>query len=391
MFQFKKAIICFLLFCRCPHCKKWEVPFLEVSVIDYRHNPISQLLNLPLTTAPSLESVNSVSQVSRRTSLINSQPAGPVNVTITETVPQVPVSNKNEDLKEEIPATLETTLDNLELNLKVFKQCVDQVEGICISKTSVNDPDIVKSTNESISEITILDPLGVLEEEIREKSRRNSPEVESRSPLEATTDETGQEQETNSFAIPSETSNPHQQGAAAGPAEFPAVDVEGTAVDPIVVPYLSPLVLRKELENVLDHEGDTCLVQSKFVDEHPIIYWNLMWFFHRANLPSHIKGLSLRATSVLPNKMVKKLRPEGKTDEDNSSKLAEDDEFEPFRIHPSWERVDHRSVLVKCNWDNPKYHEQFSTPLYAHWLKTKEKSDKTNEDNKEIPDNNLEK
>ena len=29
---------------------------------------------------------------------------------------------------------------------------------------------------------------------------------------------------------------------------------------PITVPYLSPLVLRKELESMLEREGDTCLV-----------------------------------------------------------------------------------------------------------------------------------
>ena len=29
---------------------------------------------------------------------------------------------------------------------------------------------------------------------------------------------------------------------------------------PIIVPYLSPLVLRKELENMLEREGDTCLI-----------------------------------------------------------------------------------------------------------------------------------
>ena len=30
--------------------------------------------------------------------------------------------------------------------------------------------------------------------------------------------------------------------------------------EPITVPYLSPLVLRKELENVLETEGDSCLI-----------------------------------------------------------------------------------------------------------------------------------
>lgn len=42
------------------------------------------------------------------------------------------------------------------------------------------------------------------------------------------------------------------------------------------VPYLSPLVLRKELENVLESEGDTTLTKSSFIDNHNIIYWNLV-------------------------------------------------------------------------------------------------------------------
>jgi hypothetical protein len=46
--------------------------------------------------------------------------------------------------------------------------------------------------------------------------------------------------------------------------------------DPITVPYLNPLVLRKEFESILAAEGDSCLTQSKFVDEHPIIYWNIV-------------------------------------------------------------------------------------------------------------------
>lgn len=48
------------------------------------------------------------------------------------------------------------------------------------------------------------------------------------------------------------------------------------ASEPITVPYLNPLVLRKELESILYAEGDSCLTQAKFVDEHPIIYWNMV-------------------------------------------------------------------------------------------------------------------
>lgn len=49
-------------------------------------------------------------------------------------------------------------------------------------------------------------------------------------------------------------------------------------VEPVTVPYLSPLVLRKEVENVLEHEGDNCMTRPEFVDQHPIIYWNMVRF-----------------------------------------------------------------------------------------------------------------
>ena len=68
--------------------------------------------------------------------------------------------------------------------------------------------------------------------------------------------------------------------------------------EPLTVPYLSPLVLRKEVENVLNNEGDLCLARPEFVDEHPIIYWNLIWYFKRVNLPSHLPGLCLSAQSL---------------------------------------------------------------------------------------------
>lgn len=64
--------------------------------------------------------------------------------------------------------------------------------------------------------------------------------------------------------------------------------------DPFSVPYLNPLVLRKELENVLTLEGDLSLADGKFVEEHPIIYWNLMWTFERINVQSHIPNLCLK-------------------------------------------------------------------------------------------------
>lgn len=77
--------------------------------------------------------------------------------------------------------------------------------------------------------------------------------------------------------------------------------VESTyeSLHPFDVPYLSPIVLRKEFENVLESEGDACLTKSQFVEDHPILYWNLLWYFERINLPSHISGLCLHSISVM--------------------------------------------------------------------------------------------
>lgn len=64
--------------------------------------------------------------------------------------------------------------------------------------------------------------------------------------------------------------------------------------DRFSVPYLNPLVLRKETENILTAEGDLCLADPKFVEDHPIIYWNLVWAFERINVQTHLPSLCLK-------------------------------------------------------------------------------------------------
>ncbi|KAM6910015.1 DENN domain-containing protein 4B [Xenentodon cancila] len=59
----------------------------------------------------------------------------------------------------------------------------------------------------------------------------------------------------------------------------------------VAVAYLSPLVLRKELESLLDNEGEAVLAQPQFLDNHSIIYWNLVWYFQRLGLPSNLLQL----------------------------------------------------------------------------------------------------
>lgn len=70
------------------------------------------------------------------------------------------------------------------------------------------------------------------------------------------------------------------------------------------VPYLSPIVLRKELESVYESSGDSCLASNHFIDEHPIVYWNLLWYFNRINVPTHLALLCLDAKSILNGKKV---------------------------------------------------------------------------------------
>lgn len=62
---------------------------------------------------------------------------------------------------------------------------------------------------------------------------------------------------------------------------------------PVSVPYLSPLVLRKELESLLENEGEQVIHTSTFINQHPIIFWNLVWYFRRLDLPSNLPGLIL--------------------------------------------------------------------------------------------------
>uniref|UniRef100_A0A3P9PJT6 DENN domain containing 4B n=1 Tax=Poecilia reticulata TaxID=8081 RepID=A0A3P9PJT6_POERE len=66
----------------------------------------------------------------------------------------------------------------------------------------------------------------------------------------------------------------------------------------VTVAYLSPLVLRKELESLLENEGESVLAQPQFLDSHSIIFWNLVWYFQRLGLPSNLLQLVRRSPLV---------------------------------------------------------------------------------------------
>ncbi|KAF3692444.1 DENN domain-containing protein 4B Brain-specific gene 4 protein [Channa argus] len=65
----------------------------------------------------------------------------------------------------------------------------------------------------------------------------------------------------------------------------------GGGVPQVTVAYLSPLVLRKELESLLENEGEAVLAQPQFLESHSIIFWNLVWYFQRLGLPSNLLQL----------------------------------------------------------------------------------------------------
>lgn len=64
---------------------------------------------------------------------------------------------------------------------------------------------------------------------------------------------------------------------------------------------MSRISYRKELENKLDADGDSCLLDPGVVDAHPIIFWNLIWYFERVAVRSHLVGHCLRAGSLNPD------------------------------------------------------------------------------------------
>ncbi|EHB03509.1 DENN domain-containing protein 4C [Heterocephalus glaber] len=108
---------------------------------------------------------------------------------------------------------------------------------------------------------------------------------------------------------------------------------------PVSVPYLSPLVLRKELESLLENEGDQVIHSSSFINQHPIIFWNLVWYFRRLDLPSNLPGLIL--TSEHCNEGVQL----------PLSSLSQDSKL----------------VYIQLLWDNINLHQEPGEPLYVSW------------------------
>ncbi|KFO92717.1 C-myc promoter-binding protein, partial [Buceros rhinoceros silvestris] len=124
-----------------------------------------------------------------------------------------------------------------------------------------------------------------------------------------------------------------------GPTDSLGLEWRLPSPDPITVPYLSPLVVWKELETLLENEGDHAITVADFVDHHPIVFWNLVWYFRRLDLPSNLPGLILSSEHCNKNSKIPR------------TCMSEDSKY----------------VLIQMLWDNMKLHQDPRQPLYILW------------------------
>uniref|UniRef100_A0A8C5AVH3 DENN/MADD domain containing 4A n=1 Tax=Gadus morhua TaxID=8049 RepID=A0A8C5AVH3_GADMO len=90
---------------------------------------------------------------------------------------------------------------------------------------------------------------------------------------------------------PAAPSHPDAPGGSGTPVAPEPAPPQQPPAAPVTVPYLSPLVLWKELESLLGNEGEQVICTPSIVDQHPIVFWNLVWYFKRLELPSNLPAL----------------------------------------------------------------------------------------------------
>ncbi|XP_070177502.1 DENN domain-containing protein 4C-like isoform X1 [Littorina saxatilis] len=140
------------------------------------------------------------------------------------------------------------------------------------------------------------------------------------------------------LSIDEDVHMPAATTTSTGPEKKKEFMSRGTCTaEPQVFPYLSPLVLRKELEYVMDHEGDLCLSTPLFLDQHPIIFWNMVWYIRRLEIPSHLSSFLLTAATSNPTQ--------------SSNKTS----------------YDSRNILIRPLWDNVRIHDEVGLPMYIAW------------------------
>ncbi|XP_045311849.1 DENN domain-containing protein 4B isoform X4 [Leopardus geoffroyi] len=122
--------------------------------------------------------------------------------------------------------------------------------------------------------------------------------------------------------------------------------------------YLSPLVLRKELESLVENEGSEVLALPELPAAHPIIFWNLLWYFQRLRLPSILPCLVLASCDGPPPPQVL-----------SSARhlLSPPPSSWPLQAPSPWLTPDPASVQVRLLWDVLTPDPSSCPPLYVLW------------------------
>lgn len=66
----------------------------------------------------------------------------------------------------------------------------------------------------------------------------------------------------------------------------------------LTMQLLSPVVLQKELINILNKVGDSVFHTDELINEHSVVYWNLILYFKIIKLPCFILDLDFNPKHV---------------------------------------------------------------------------------------------
>lgn len=303
---------------KCQFCEKATVPFLTITVMDYRSHPKAPtgMSQESLHSSPKRKNSGSLSV---RASWMSLNSGSLLSVAETEET-KLPLAESDE-VTESVPSM--TVIPENTVSPE-FLTPVSETSGAAPSETAASTTSDYDTPTTEVMAAPGDTPLQLQSENMTE-----TPDVTEsvNGVLDSAFLSTPKEDSTAPNSVPEVVTN-HKS------------EEDPVTLELITVPYLNPLVLRKELENILHAEGDVCLTRPCFVDEHPIIFWNMVWAMERIAVESHLPGLCLQAGTVLRQQA---------------------------NIHPSWSNADHRHVVVRCMWDNPRLHEEVGLPMYVLW------------------------
>lgn len=124
-----------------------------------------------------------------------------------------------------------------------------------------------------------------------------------------------------------------------------------TSPVPITVHYLNPLVLRKELENIIEsHDlNNNALYKIDFKEKHPELFWNLIWFFRRIHVSSHLFQILLHSLTQSSDEQTKIDLQKNKCILGNEL------------------RHENTSIKIRCMWDSAIDYHDIAEPMYKTW------------------------